>query len=267
MAIMREGKGISWPENVGSPARRCTRRGRSPRPGATPARCNCGGGFPAPSPGCGASPPLPRSPARRASAAPGRERRSRRCRATTRPPPADRAAVAFMPSLPAHAEQVRATRRLCPAVAACLHCKAANRLPATPRRSCTSRVSGGWPAVAGHCSLVAVMLSSWASSVPNSDIHCSAGAATGGLLGWDTVSNDGVWLMDDDSARAGTAKTLPLSNLGHAESCAKIAARRSPALYPLSSMVFARNDIATRCVSEANSLDRPRLPFALTIGA
>ncbi len=110
-----------------------------------------------------------------------------------------------MPSLPAHAEQVRATRRLCPAVAACLHCKAANRLPATPRRSCTSRVSGGWPTTAGHCWLLAVMLSSWASSVPSSDIHCSVGGgAAGGLLGWDTVSNKGVSLMDDDSARAGT---------------------------------------------------------------
>ena len=175
-----------------------------------------------------------------------------------------RSARSPCPACFAHAEQVSATRRLCPAVAACLHCKAVNRLLAMPSRSCTSRVSGGWPATAGACWLPAVMLSSWASSVPNSDIHCSAGAGRG--CGARTRVQKGVSLMDDRSARAGAVPTLPLSNLGHGRVAAKC---RPPAagFSPLSSMVFARNDIATRHASEANSLGRPRLRFALTMGA
>ena len=38
----------------------------------------------------------------------------------------------------AQAEQVSATRKACPAAAAFLHCNAANRLAAMPRRICTS---------------------------------------------------------------------------------------------------------------------------------
>ena len=83
-----------------------------------------------------------------------------------------------MPNSHAQAEQVRATRRLCPAVAACLHCKAANRLPAIPSRSWTSRDSAVSPSSGGDCRPTAAMCSNSASSVDSSATQCSAGAAS-----------------------------------------------------------------------------------------
>ena len=109
-------------------------------------------------------------------------------------------------------------------MAACLHCKAANRLlgDSQPQPRPTAFPADS-PADGGDCRSAAVMFSNSSSSVPSSAPNAPLGTAGA----WRGVPRGGrfqKWRVahGGDSLRANPA--FSLSNLGHAETCVKIAA-------------------------------------------
>ena len=95
------------------------------------------------------------------------------------------------PICAAQPEQVSATRKACPATAAFLHSKAANKPAAIPSRACTNRSSIDSPNTGGRASLATVIASRSLSKVWSSAIQRSAdsGAVTASTEGSDCGSN------------------------------------------------------------------------------
>ena len=137
--------------------------------------------------------------------------------------------------LRAQAEQVRATRRLCPAVAACLHCKAANRLLGDsqpqldqPRFGRLARQRRRLPAGSRHVLQFFQQRSQFGDPMLHGHRRRD-GAVFPGRRCFQRMA-----CRSWEGILCGQNRAFSLSNLGHAETCVKIGVLRTADLETVS---------------------------------